>query len=220
MVPAIGVSCRKTVEKLKGAVASSPNPGWVETNIWPYLEDLTGDVISRAAFGSSYEQGRRIFELQREKVELGLQLLHFSYVPGWRYLPTKVNRRVRSISAEIQTMLRDMILKREKAIGRGSVTPKDDLLSIIMEASWSLIQEHGNKDAGMSVEDVIEECQLFYFAGSETTASLLVWTIVLLCKHPQWQTQARQEVIRVFGKSEPTSQGLNHLKIVTYPLYY
>ncbi|KAH6775514.1 hypothetical protein C2S52_013075 [Perilla frutescens var. hirtella] len=214
MVPAIGLACANMINKLQGMV-SGTEQGWCEIDIWPFLENLTGDVISRAAFGNSYEEGRRIFQLMRERVKLGMQLLEFSYLPGWRYLPTRLNREVKAITNEMQSILRGLISKRHKEMERGEETTKNDLLSILMEANSRFIQENGNKNAGMSIEDVIEECQLFYFAGSETTASLLVWTIVLLCRHPEWQAQAREEVVRVFGKSGPTSQGLNHLKIVT-----
>lgn len=55
-----------------------------EIDVWPYLQDLSGDVISRAAFGSSHEQGARIFELQTEQVKLVLELLQFIFIPGWR----------------------------------------------------------------------------------------------------------------------------------------
>ncbi|KAK6132448.1 hypothetical protein DH2020_033825 [Rehmannia glutinosa] len=98
---------------------------------------------------------------------------------------------------------------------RGEAVPDNDLLGILMESNSRFSQEHGNKNVGMSVEDVVEECKLFYFAGSESTSCLLVWTIVLLCQHPEWQTQAREEVNRVFGKSEPNFEGLNHLRTVT-----
>lgn len=93
--------------------------------------------------------------------------------------------------------------------------PSDDLLGILMESNSRFIQENGNEKAGMSIEDVIEECRIFYLAGSDTTSSLLVWTMVLLCKHSEWQTRAREEVHRVFGKSDvPNLEGLNHLKTV------
>ncbi|KAK6132445.1 hypothetical protein DH2020_033822 [Rehmannia glutinosa] len=97
----------------------------------------------------------------------------------------------------------------------GVAIPGNDLLGVLMESNSRINQDHGNKNVGMSVEDIIEECKLFYIAGSETTSSLLVWTMVLLGQHPKWQTQAREEVNRVFGRAEPSYEDLNQLKIVT-----
>ncbi|XP_057796021.1 cytochrome P450 72A552-like isoform X2 [Salvia miltiorrhiza] len=202
MAPRIVLSCSLMIQKLKAAAATS-----CELDVWPFIEDLTGDVISRAAFGSSYEQGTRVFELIRQRVDLTMPLLQFFYLPGYKYLPTKSNRKVKAISSEMKTILRGVIHMREKAMERGEDVPKDDLLGILMENS---------KNGGlMSIEDVIEECELFYLAGSKTVAGLLVWTLVMLCAYPEWQTQAREEVNRVFGNSEPALQGLHHLKIVT-----
>ncbi|KAL2476475.1 Cytochrome [Abeliophyllum distichum] len=212
MVPEISLSCSNMIDKWEAFV--SRTKGSYELDIWPYLEDLTGDVISRTSFGCNYEDGRRIFQLQKEQVQLVLQLLQFCFIPGWRYFPTKENRRMKAISQEIQSLLRGIINKREKAMERGEAM-SDDLIGILMESNFKEIQEHGNKSGGMSIEDVIEECKLFYFAGSETTSNLLVWTMVLLSKHQEWQVRARDEVLQVFGMRKPTFDGLNHLKTVT-----
>ncbi|CAI9303857.1 unnamed protein product [Lactuca saligna] len=66
----------------------------------------------------------------------------------------------------------------------------------------------------MSMEDVIEECKLFYFAGSETTSSLIIWTMFCFSLQQEWQMQARQEILQVFGTKELHFDGLKHLKIM------
>lgn len=132
-----------------------------------------------------------------------------------RFFPTKANRRFKAISKEIHSLLKGIVSKREKAMERGE-TVRDDLLGLLMKSNLQEIQEHGNKNMGMSIGDVIEECKLFYFAGSETTSNLLVWTMVLLSQYQEWQARAREEVFQILGKEEPTSEGLNHLKIVSF----
>ncbi|KAG8386497.1 hypothetical protein BUALT_Bualt03G0154700 [Buddleja alternifolia] len=218
MVPAICLSCSNMIDKWEKLVCNIGDQKSGEIDVWPYLEDLSGDIISRTAFASSHEQGRRIFELQKEQVKLVLEVIMFVFIPGWSYIPTKANKRMTTISNEIQSLLRGIINQREKAMERGE-TIGDDLLSTLMESNLKEIEEHGNKNVGMSIEDVIEECKLFYFAGSETTSSLMVWTMVMLSKHQEWQARARDEVLQVFGKNTPTFDGLNRLKTVTMILH-
>jgi hypothetical protein len=52
--------------------------GSCELDVWPYIENLSGDVISRSAFGN------RIFQLQKEQAELGVKAVQSVYIPGWR----------------------------------------------------------------------------------------------------------------------------------------
>ena len=116
---------------------------------------------------------------------------------------------------EVNELLWGIIDKREKAMKAGE-TLNDDLLGILLESNFKEIQEHGNdKNVGMSIKDVIDECKIFYFAGQETTSVLLLWTMVLLSKHPNWQARAREEDLHVFGNNKPEGDGLNHLKIVS-----
>ncbi|KAF1885439.1 hypothetical protein Lal_00029328 [Lupinus albus] len=213
MLPAISESCSDMMSKWEDMLSSD---GSCELDVLPFLRNLTSDVISRTAFGHNHEEGRRIFELQKEQAELLMKVILKLNIPGWRFLPTRTHKRIKEIDTDIQASLKGIIMKREKA---GEAT-KNDLLGILLESNNMEVKEHGNeKNVGMTLQDVIEECKLFYFAGQETTSNLLVWTMILLSNYSDWQALARKEVLQVFGNQKPYFDGLSHLKIVTMILY-
>ncbi|KAJ0007325.1 hypothetical protein Pint_29611 [Pistacia integerrima] len=216
MLPEFYQVCTEMISKWEKLV---PEEGSCELDVWPFLANLTGDVISKTAFGSNFEEGRRIFQLLTELGDLITEVLQSVYIPGWRFLPTKRNRRLKELDMEIRALLLGIIKNREKAREAGEAE-KNDLLGILMESNFREIEEHGNnKNVGMSIDEVIKECKLFYFAGQETTSVLLVWTMVLLSKHQDWQARAREEVFLVFGDKKPSYDELNRLKVVTMILY-
>ncbi|KAL2931747.1 hypothetical protein RDABS01_037157 [Bienertia sinuspersici] len=168
MLPAFRDSCAEIMNRWEKLVVET---GSVELDAWPDITKLSADVISRAAFGSNYKKGQKIFELLKEQTELTHLRLQSVNFPGRRHIPTARNRRFKEVEAQIHTAL--------AAIIKG-------------------------KEIGMSLENVIDEYKLFYLAGQETTSTLLVWNLILLSKHQDWQAQAREEVLHTFGDNVQT----------------
>ncbi|KAK9092521.1 hypothetical protein Syun_027432 [Stephania yunnanensis] len=185
---------RSSSEELVNNWKKLGSEGSFELDVVPAFERLTSDAISKTAFGSNYEQGKQLFECQAEQLQIVFQSYESAYIPGARYLPTKANKRLNYLDVEIRTILRGMIKKREEAIKLGGVC-NHDLLSLLVDSNLRESQENTNmKNGGMSVDDIVEECKVFYFAGRETTSDLLIWTLVLLSMHHEWQERAREEV--------------------------
>ncbi|OVA08360.1 Cytochrome P450 [Macleaya cordata] len=219
MAPGFTTSCTKLIDRLNSLV--SPG-GSSEVDVWPELQNFTGDVISRSAFGSSFEEGKKIFELQKEQAILAIEASQSLYFPGLRYIPTKKNKRRMNLDKEMKAMIRELIDKKEQAMRNGK-SSSDDLLGLLLQCNNPNDQQgnvsNSNSTIRMTTEEVIEECKLFYIAGQETTSAWLTWTMVVLSMHPDWQEKAREEVFRVCGKNPPKFEAMNHLKIVNMILY-
>ncbi|KAE8785534.1 Secologanin synthase [Hordeum vulgare] len=216
MMPAFVACCNELVTRWDDHVGSGEAK---EIDVWPEFQNLTGDVISRAAFGSSFSEGRRIFQIQSEQAQNVVKMLNTLYLPGFKFLPMQLNRRVKANAREVESLLKGIIGKREKAMREGSAS-NEDLLGVLMESNAAETKEAGSSMPIMTMDDIIGELKLFYFAGMDTTAVLLTWTLVALSMHPEWQHRAREEVLRVFGKEDqPDLDGINQLKVVAMVLY-
>ncbi|XP_031478161.1 cytochrome P450 72A15-like [Nymphaea colorata] len=218
MLPTFSLSCEQMVQRWSELIGSQASR---EMDVFEELQSLTEDIISRTAFGSNFEEGKRLFEIQKEQAKIGFESLWKIQLPGFSYLPTKANIRKKKLNDDVTSILRGMVQRRIKEMKMGS-PKKGDMLELLLESCNynDVHEEKGSlKKMGMSIDDVIEECKLFYFAGQGTTGVTLTWTMVVLSMHPEWQSRAREEVLQVCGKGAPTFDQLSQLKIVTMVLY-
>lgn len=129
-------------------------------------------------------------------------------------MPTKKNKQRMYLDKEIKSTLRDLIHRKEVAMKMGE-SSNDDLLGLLLQSTDCNEVGNNSKNIRLTIDEVIEECKLFYFAGHETTSVWLTWTMVVLAMHPNWQERAREEVLQVCGKNTPKFESTNNLKIVS-----
>ncbi|CAI9116702.1 OLC1v1017927C1 [Oldenlandia corymbosa var. corymbosa] len=207
-VPDIITTTKKFISKWEEELG---NRSEFEMDAHKELHNLSAEVISVIAFGSSYQEGKRIFELQEQQISLTLQAMRTIYIPGFRFLPTKKNIIRWKLEKETRDSIRDLIKKN----GNHSENARD-LLSLLMSANKNYDNDQGGE--GLDLEEVIDECKTFYFAGKETIANMLTWTLFLLALHQEWQDKAREEVFRVCNKGNdqlPSADNINQLKLLT-----
>jgi len=156
-----------------------------------------------------------IFVREKTKCRSSLVKFNASICCSDRFVPTKDNWRRSKLSKEIDGMLRVLIHKKEKAMKCGE-GEHEDLLGLMLRSNEQA-QSNANdtKFKGLTVQEVMEECKLFYFAGHETTSDLLTWTMILLSMHQSWQYQAREEVHQICGRTLPNYDSISQLKIVS-----
>ncbi|KAL4297117.1 hypothetical protein GQ457_12G023630 [Hibiscus cannabinus] len=204
LVPVVAQSITEMLDKWSVTMTSSGTDA-IKIEVSEWFQSLTEDVITRTAFGSSYEDGKAIFGLQAQQMVIAAEAFQKVFIPGYRFLPTKRNIRCWKLDREIRMSFRKLIQRRRMADRMQQGNGAKDLLGLMMEASNQL-----------GVNDIIEECKSFFFAGKQTTSNLLTWTTVLLAMHPQWQVQAREEVLRVCGSRDlPNKDDLVKLKMLS-----
>ncbi|RYR70527.1 hypothetical protein Ahy_A03g017009 isoform B [Arachis hypogaea] len=73
--------CHDVIHKWEEMLSSE---GKCDIDVEPFIQNLACDVISRTAFGSSYQEGKRIFELLTKQARL-IMRLKYIHIPGWWY---------------------------------------------------------------------------------------------------------------------------------------
>ncbi|XVF03148.1 hypothetical protein REPUB_Repub04eG0235800 [Reevesia pubescens] len=202
MTPAVIASVKTMLEKWKDREGK-------EIEVFEELRLLTAEVISRTAFGSSYLEGEKIFQMLMKLSIIANRNFFKTRIPGiskiWK---TGDDIESDKLAKGIHDCVMDMVKKREEKVVNGEADSfGSDFLGLLVNA----YHERDEKNR-LSVEDLVGECKTFYFGGQETTNSLLAWAVLVLAIHTDWQEKARKELIEVFGNKNPHSGGIAKLK--------
>lgn len=204
LLPSVGETVVDMVGKWRAMAAAAS--GEVEIDVSEWFQVVTEDAITRTAFGRSYEDGKDVFRLQTQLMAFASEAFRKVFIPGYRFLPTKKNTSSWKLDKEIRKNLATLIGRRQEAADDEKLGGcAKDLLGLMIGASKA--------KSPITVNDIVEECKTFFFAGKQTTSNLLTWTTVVLAMHPEWQELARQEVLEVCGPRDiPSREQLARLK--------
>ncbi|KAL3681855.1 hypothetical protein R1sor_024811 [Riccia sorocarpa] len=193
-------------------------------DIVPHLAALTGDVIARALFRSSYEESNHAFEQHKELIRLEFQKqpLPCSWTPrsliGYAKVAYQRFRRRRELHQSVLATVRGMVEKAMAQESKQKAHAHKDFLSLLLAANND--PETVAEGFQMSTKDLIQEARSFYTAGYQAPATALNWIFMLLAQHPTWQDRIYEELKEVAGdEGMLTMQVLNSLNNLSMVIY-
>ncbi|KAI3764071.1 hypothetical protein L2E82_14071 [Cichorium intybus] len=165
---------------------------------------VTTEVISRTAFGSSYVEGKHIFEMVAKLTAITVRNIYALRFPGISLI-TKTDDEIEAEKLEkaIKKSILDIVDKRKANADDFGNDYLGQLVKIANDA---------NDKKRITVDQMIDEIKAIYGAGHLTTTNLLSWTVFLLATNQEWQEKVREEVLELFGRETPTSDGIARLK--------
>ncbi|KAK3039865.1 hypothetical protein RJ639_028258 [Escallonia herrerae] len=178
--------------------------GIAEIKIDQHMRSFSGDVISRACFGSNFSKGEEIFLKLRALQEESSKKILATGIPGMRLLPTKSNREQWALEKEIRTLILQVVKERNE------VGYEKDLLQMVLEGAKS-----GNFSQETIDSFIVDNCKNIYLAGYETTAVSAVWCLMLLASNPEWQDRVRAEALEVCKGNIPDADMVRKMKQLT-----
>ncbi|XP_022855713.1 cytokinin hydroxylase-like [Olea europaea var. sylvestris] len=129
-----------------------------------------------------------------------------------RFFPSKYNRDIKSLNEEVERLLMEIIKSRKYCIEIGRVSSYgNDLLGMLLN---EMQKRKSSTGFSINLQLIMDECKTFFFAGHETTALLLTWTVMLLASNTSWQEKVRAEVNQVSNDGSPSVDHLLKLPLL------
>uniref|UniRef100_A0A673C9C3 aromatase n=1 Tax=Sphaeramia orbicularis TaxID=375764 RepID=A0A673C9C3_9TELE len=172
---------------------------------------MTLDSLLKCAFSynsncqeSTSEYVSAIVELSDLILNRRLRIWHHW---DWIYWRTQQGRRFKKALSIVHRFTREVVQKRRTIINHQRMTESQPDLSTAGQRRKDfvdiILSSKDEDGQGLTNEEVEAEANTFMFAGHDTTASAICWTLYNLAHHDHYQEKCRQEVMDLLqGRDE------------------
>ncbi|CAB1414766.1 unnamed protein product [Pleuronectes platessa] len=177
--------------------------GSTNVEMFDHVTLMTLDSLLRCAFSynsncqeTSSEYVSSIVELSDLIIERRQKILHHW---DWIYWKTQQGKQFKQALSVVHRFTSDVVQKRRALIRQQRETETDSTSASQSKKDFvDLILLSKDEDGqGLTDEEIQAEANTFMFAGHDTTASAICWTLYNLARHAHYQEQCRQEVMEV-----------------------
>ena len=201
---------KESTEQMIERWVTQINSGNPEIDVEREIIATAGEIIATTSFGIKDEKAREVCEKLRALQMILFKTTRYVGVPLGKCFNLKKTLEAKKLGKEIDRLLLSVITARKNSDNKGK--DQRDLLGL-------LVQENNHVDGRLgktlTTRELVDECKTFFFAGHETTALAISWTLFLLAVHEDWQIQLRDEIREVVSDKELDINVLAGLKKVT-----
>ncbi|KAL3521344.1 hypothetical protein ACH5RR_019493 [Cinchona calisaya] len=176
------------------------------------LRGVSGDVIARACFGSSYFKGKNIFSKLRTLQKVISNQSALFGIPTLRFFASKQQKEIQNLEKEIESLIWETVVQRGQECSQ-ECSSERDLLQLLLEGAIN------DMDKNSSKKFIVDNCKNIYFAGNESTAVAISWCLMLLALHPEWQDRIRDEIAQVCPDGLIDADSIHKMKMMTMVIH-
>lgn len=125
------------------------------------------------------------------------RMYFFPYWSDFIYNKTEAGKKHNKCLEILHSFTRKVIMERSEQYENNNSYSDSSKKNRIAFLDMLLKVKH--EDKSLSFDDIHEEVDTFMFAGHDTTATSISWTIQLIGTHPRVQKKIHEEVDSLFG---------------------
>nr|QLC36647.1 cytochrome P450 4F128 [Kryptolebias hermaphroditus] len=184
--------------------------GTTNLEMFNHVTLMTLDSLLKCAFSyssncqeSTNEYVAAIVELSDLVIDRRFRILHHW---DWIYWKTQQGKRFKRALSVVHRFTREVVQKRRALISQQRETETQTTLTTTPQKKKDFVDvillSKDDDEQGLSDEEIQAEANTFMFAGHDTTASAICWTLYNLARHSHHQEKCRQEVMELMEGRE------------------
>lgn len=180
-----------------------------------FTQKITVDVLGSTLFGYDFGALKGSCDQSLESYNFLLQHLVSNFAIAIQMLTSKysnffLNKDIPFHLENLDNMRRKLIERSKEKILKSEINGPLSMLDMMVAESLS-------SDKEILDEEVWDNAANFFFAGHDTTAGALAYSIYVLAEYPQIQEKLRQEIL---SKIDGSSIEYSKIKDIPYLIYF
>ncbi|XP_023228976.1 cytochrome P450 4V2-like isoform X2 [Centruroides sculpturatus] len=190
-------------------------------DIIPYMSRCALDVVCETTLGIQLNSMRnKDCQYLHGIVKIG-EVFPYRILRPWYwsdriFYMTRKGKQTKDTMDKLKEFAIEIILKRKSSFSGTFVDEENYIFSSKKLALLDLLLYHQENGSKISDNDILEEVNAFMFAGHDTTAHALSWTLFLLGNHSQIQDKLLKEIDDIFGDDIERNVTIEDIKNLKY----